>query len=184
MSMLTAVTSALATCTVLAWRDRVGSRPEARVDHEIVDQCQVAIVLVGRDEESIVSRTIDDATGALGFSHLLLDPCRVDGAGERQFVDYTSGRGVHWTTLEPYRHRRIVSIPLPEPLATEVWGCTRARLGQPMNVQALALGIEQHASCVGLIVSCLPWSMQRELHKRRVGPCVSPNTIALAYGVH
>lgn len=184
MSLATAIASSLATMTALAWRDRVGSRPDARTDHLEVGDCRVSIVLIGRDEESAVSRAIDDVTGSLGFSHLLLDPCRVDAQQRRMFVDYTAARGVHWTTLQPYAHRRVVSIPLPDPLATEVWGCTRARLGQPMNVQALALGLDTRASCVGLIVSCLPWSMQRELHKRRVGPCVSPNTIALAYGVH
>lgn len=182
MSLATAITSALATVTALAWRDRVTARPKDRRDLDSVGDCEMAIVLVGRDDASVVSRTIDDMTGALGWSHVLLDPCRVEN-GERLFVDYTAGEGVHWTTLERYAHRRMASIPLPEPLASEVWGCTRARLGRPMSVPALALGLETQASCVGLIVSCLPWAMQRELHRRRVGPCVSPNTIALAYGV-
>jgi hypothetical protein len=167
-----------------AYRDRLTSRPRDRVDMQDVPQCRMAIVLLARDG-SAVSRTIDDMTGKRGFSHVYLDPCRANAAGERMVVGYTAARGVHWereADNKPERGRARIELE-PE-VAREVWGCVRSRLGQPMNVTALVLGMDHRATCVGLIVACLPWEMQSQLHALKVGPCVSPNTIAEYFGVH
>lgn len=183
MTLLTAVAGAMVGAAARAYRDRLTSRPQDRTDLTPVEDCEVAIVLVGRDDKDPVSRAIDDMTGRRGFSHVLLDACRVDEHGRRVAVDYTVRHGVHWSTLDQYRHRRIVSIPLPFPIGLEVWGCVRAQLGRPMDVAAIALGIDTRASCVGLIVACLPWSMQEDLLALRRGPCVSPNTLAEYWGI-
>jgi hypothetical protein len=141
--------------------------------------CRVAIVLCGRDESSAVSRTIDDMTGRRGFSHVYLDPCRVDAHGQRMVVGYTAAKGVHWSRADEYKpERRHVRIELEPTTAREVWGCVRSQLGRPMNIGALVLGVDSRATCVGLIVACLPWSMQEDLHALKIGPCISPNTIA------
>jgi hypothetical protein len=170
----------LASAAFAAMRDRTAKSSERR-DLEPLDACAMSIVLVGVDG-SRVSRAVDDATGGLGWSHVLFDPCRREG--ERSMVvDYTVRGGVHWSTLEPYARRRLEYIALDPVAAGETWGCIRSKLGRPFRPLDLVAGHSEAGSCVGLIVSCLPWSMQEAMRPLIVGPCISPNTIAAYFGV-
>lgn len=183
MTLATTVAGAMIGAVATALSDRLTSRPGDRMDMTELPGCTMAIVLLGRDG-SAVSRTIDDMTGRLGFSHVYLDPCRVNGSGERMVVGYTATRGVHWERAAAYKpERRQARIDLEASTAREVWGCVRSQLGRPMNKTALALGIDSRATCVGLIVSCLPWSMQEDLHALKIGPCISPNTLAEYFAI-
>lgn len=178
MTIATAVAGMMLGSVAGALRDRLTSRPRDRVDMREVPGCTMAIVLLGRDD-SAVSRTIDDMTGRRGFSHVYLDPCRMNAAGERMVIGYTAAKGVHWERESNYKpKRRRARVELEPNTAREVWGCVRSRLGRPMNTTALMLGVDSPATCVGLIVACLPWSMQEDLHALKIGPCISPNTIA------
>ncbi len=145
--------------------------------------CKLAIVLVAADD-SRISRTIDSMTGGRGFSHCYFDPCRVDELGNRRVVGYSVARGVHWADANEYKSdRRQVRVELEERAGAEIWGCVRTRFGRPLRVSSLVLGVDSAATCVGLIVACLPYAMQQDLKAMQVGPCISPNTLAAYFGV-
>lgn len=177
--LIAACLSSLGTIATLAQSDRL---PAIRVEHEAVRECQIAIVLVAADSTA-VARAIDGATGGLGWSHCFIDPCRVD-KGKRMVIGYTVANGVHWATLDGYKaERKRARIELDARTGAEVWGCARARLGKPLKVSSLVLGVPSAATCVGLVVECLPFRMQANLSARKVGPCISPNTLAAFFGV-
>lgn len=171
----------LASAAASAIRDRIVDDRE-RTEHERVDACTMGVVLVGRDDRSRVSIAIDAATGRRGWTHVLFDPCQ-EHDGERRFVDYTVARGVHWSTLAPYEGRALARVELDVVTASETWGCVRARLGRPFRALPLLAGHDTVGSCVGLIVHCLPWHMQRAMRVYQEGPCLSPNTLARYFGV-
>lgn len=150
-------------------------------DREIAG-CRVSIVLVGVDPTSPISRTIDGMTGNLGFSHVYFDPCRAR-EGRHAVIDYTVARGVHWAPPQIYENRDRVRVALDERTGAELLGCVRTRIGRPLRVSALATGTDSAATCVGLIVACLPGDWQDALRSHVVGPCISPNTLASFFGV-
>ena len=145
-------------------------------------RCSISLVLVAADA-SATSRAIDANTGARGFSHAYLDPCRFDPrTGERVFVDYNNARGLHWTT-ESYRGRGIARVHFDGELGDEVFGCVASKLGAPFNVAALASGVESDQTCAGLIVHCLPPAMRRTMREAAGTRCVSPNDLAIFFNV-
>jgi hypothetical protein len=146
-----------------------------------LESCTVSLVLVGADD-SILSRMIDRATGRGGFSHVYVDPCRTVN-GKPRVIDYTVARGVHWASPNIYRKRRRVRLELDAATGAELWGCVRSRIGRPFRMLPMAIAGGSAASCVGLVVSCMPGWLRTELEARRVGPCISPNTLAAFAGI-
>jgi hypothetical protein len=145
--------------------------------------CSIAIVLV-RSDGSLVSRTIDAMTGGYGFSHVYVDPCRVNAQGESMVVGYSPRLGVHWQRAADYKPERVhVRVELDERTGAELWGCVRTRFGRPLKIGAIAMGLDSAGTCVGLVVGCLPMRLQDELRKLQIGPCISPNTLAAYYGL-
>lgn len=179
--LLAACMSTLSTLVAVANSDPLpGKRDELG---PVTSPCNLAIVLVGVDD-SRISQQIDRMTGGLGFSHSYFDPCRVDEIGVRRVVGYSVARGVHWADEDEYKSgRRKVRIELDATTGAEIWGCVRTRFGRPLRVSSLVLGVDSAATCVGLIVACLPYAMQQELRAVQVGPCISPNTLARYFGV-
>lgn len=179
--LVAACMASLSTLAVVGASDPLpGPRDELVPDPR---PCNVAIVLVASDGSS-VSRTIDAMTGGLGFSHCYVDPCRVDERGESMVVGYSVARGVHWQRASEYKPtRRHVRIELDARTGAEVWGCVRTRFGRPLRASAIAFGIDSASTCVGLVVSCLPYAMQQRMRRYQVGPCISPNTLAAFFGV-
>lgn len=175
------VVGALASAAFGLVRERQADRSQ-RVDHVPRPACTLSIVLVGVDASSRVSTAIDAATGRRGFSHVLFDPCR-ERDGTPLVVDYTMRRGVHWSSLDTYDGRRLERVELDAQTGLETWGCVRAHLGRPFRGVELAAGNAEAGSCVGLIVKCLPWSLQQAMVPLIEGPCVSPNTLARYFGV-
>lgn len=175
------VVGALVSATAAAMRERA-TRVGERHDFEPRPACSMSIVLVGVDPESRTSAAIDKATGSRGFSHVLFDPCRSHD-GRALVVDYTMRHGVHWATLDAYAHRRIERVQLDAQTGLETWGCVRASLGKQFRTLELVAGNSEAGSCVGLIVRCLPWSLQEAMRPLVEGPCVSPNTLARFFGV-
>lgn len=177
MSLLAAITGALAAFDRVARADPLPPLD----DSALLGACTSALVLVGVDR-SRVSRAINAVTGRDGFSHVYVDPCRtIDG--KRLIVDYTVRRGVHWADPSTYVGRRRVRIELDATTAGELWGCVRARFGQPLRVAPLVFGRDSSATCIGLVVACLPSLLRANLEIHRVGPCISPNTLARFFGV-
>lgn len=178
--LIAACLSSLGTIAAIANGDRL---PTNRVEYHPVRECQIAIMLVASDGTP-VARAIDASTGGLGWTHCFIDPCRVDAEGQRMVLGYTVANGVHWATLEGYKsERKRARIELDARTGAEVWGCARARLGKPLRVSSLVLGVPSAATCVGLVVECLPFRMQQALRARQVGPCISPNTLAAFFGI-
>lgn len=181
MSLAIAVLSTLANMANAGASDRLILRGS---DLDPVADCRMAIVLVSADRTP-TARAIDRVTGKGGWSHVYFDPCRQTPQGERRVVAYTMREGVHWTDPATYKRagRVHARIDLDDRTATEIWGCVRARMGRPFRVSHLVAGVDSAATCVGLIVGCLPWAMQERLAKIKVGPCISPNTLATFFGV-
>jgi len=179
--LIAACLSSLGTIAAIAQTDRL---PTSRDELEaVLEPCRMAIVLVGIDGTR-VSRTIDAMTGGLGWSHCYFDPCRRDAQGRRRVIGYTVAKGVHWADPATYKNgRKHARIELDATTGAEVWGCVRTRIGRPLRVSALVLGVPSAATCVGLVVGCLPWRIQERLRAMQKGPCISPNTLAAFYGV-
>lgn len=179
--IVAACVASLTTMAAMAERDRL--RPPSDVMDAVGPTCAMAIVLVAADD-SAIARAIDATTGRLGWSHVYFDPCVTDGDGRRRVIAYTVRDGVHWTDPNVYKSNRThARIDLDPRTGGEILGCIRMRLGRPFRVSHLLRGIDSAATCVGLLVSCMPWKMQQELRAVQVGPCISPNTIAAYFGV-
>lgn len=176
-----AISRALQAALVIAgdlW-GRTASRDAHRVQTTPALSCRASLVLVGVDNDPL-SRTIDDITGSLGFSHVYLDPClAVDG--ERAIIDFDVRRGVHWSTVDAYAHRPRRRVELPADLAQQILGCAQARIRQPLSIETF--GIDESVNCVGMILGCMPWALLEELRALQVGPCISPNTLAAYFEV-
>lgn len=146
-------------------------------DAAYVDGCTAALVVVGVDRRSPVSLAIDKVTGGGGYSHVYVDPCRaVDG--ERVVLDYTVRRGVHWTSPDIYARRKLLRIELTPGDAAVLWACARERIGNPLRIKPLVFGRDSEDTCIGIVVACLPAQWRASLEAHRVGPCISPNTLA------
>lgn len=175
--------ASLSTLSVVARRDALFANTDRRDMHR-ADACDVAIVLLAVDPADPVSVAIDNRTGRRGFSHAYVDPCRVDDEGRSMVIGYTVARGVHWEYADRYKPTRArVRVKLDAVTGGELWGCVRARIGRPLQVESVVLGIDTASSCVGLIVACLPFAVQDKLRALQEGPCVSPNTLARYFGV-
>jgi hypothetical protein len=176
--------ASLSTLGLVARRDALFSSDDPR-DMQRADACDVAIVLVAVDPADPVSTAIDARTGRRGFSHVYVDPCRIEpGSGRRMVVGYSVARGVHWSYADKYKPTRDrVRVRLDAATGSELWGCVRSRIGKPLHVESVVLGIDTASSCVGLIVTCLPFAVQAKLRALQEGPCVSPNTLARYFGV-
>jgi len=171
------------TLAALASAARSGSSAEREREVVRLPRCTVSLVLVGVDDDSAVSRVIDETTGGQGFSHAYLDPCRFDPqTGARVFVDYNNARGLHWTT-ESYRGRGLARVYFDGELGDEVFGCVASKLGAPFNVATLVAGVESEQTCAGLIVHCLPPAMRRTLREAAGTRCVSPNDLSIFFNV-
>jgi hypothetical protein len=138
--------------------------------------CRVALVVVGVDPASFISRAVDRVTGRGGYSHVYIDTCR-ELDGRPVVIDYTMRRGVHYGDPSAYASRPRLRIELDPLTAAQVEGCARARIGSRFELYPMALR-SSAATCVGLVVSCLPPWMRAELETMRKGPCISPNTVA------
>lgn len=147
-----------------------------------LEQCSVSIVLVAVDPSDRVSVAVDRVTGRRGWSHCYVDPCRTRD-GVVSIVDYTVRRGVHWSLPQRYASRERVAIRLDPVTASELWGCVRGRIGKAWDAGPLLVGQESAATCVGLVVACLPGAMRDRLEPLREGPCLSPNTLARFFGL-
>lgn len=144
---------------------------------EAAPDCLPALVVVGVDPRSPVSRAVDKATGERGFSHVYVDPC-VALDGRHAIVDYTVRRGLHLASPSTYDGRRLLRVELQPDDARALWACVRGRMGKPLRVTPLVFGRESKSTCIGVVVACMPPSFRAALEPLREGPCISPNTVA------
>lgn len=150
-------------------------------DYMAQGHCEVSLVIVGTDPDSLASRTVDALTGRRGFSHVYLDLC-LEVDGRHRVVDYSIENGVHFAMPDAYAARRRVWITLPPQRGADLWSCVKGRMARPLRVMPLALGNVED-TCIGLVVACMPADFRTELEALREGPCVSPNTLARWAGV-
>jgi hypothetical protein len=139
----------------------------------------VAIVLVAADV-SPVSQAIDRISGGGGFSHCYLDVSHRLPDGTSLVVDYQPGAGVHYARDDAYAHRARARIQLGRSLGDQIWGCVRARLGDPFDAAGALVGRATLGTCSGLLYGCLPPALQRSLGSS--GRQVAPNDLARLFG--
>lgn len=172
----------LGTLATMAHASRAPRPAERDLEVERLPRCTVSLVIVAPDD-SLVSRSIDAKTGGHGFSHVFLDPCRFDPAsGRRVYIDFSLERGLHWTTSD-YAGRERARVYFDGHLGDEVYGCVASKMGAPFNVAAVVAGVESERTCAGLIVHCLPPALRRTLREAAGIKCVSPNDLAVFFGV-
>lgn len=180
--MIGAVIGAVGTWAVLANAGSRGDKRERSRDVERLPMCNISLVLVAADD-SAVAQAIDWRTGGHGFSHAYLDGCRIDRAtGRRVVIDYTAGRGLHWTDASAYARRGAAVVEFAGELGAEIYGCVASKLGAPFKVAPLLAGVESEHTCAGLIVHCLPPALRRSLREAAGHRCVSPNDLAVYFG--
>lgn len=139
----------------------------------------VTLCLVASDG-SPVSDAIDRISGRGGFSHCFLDLGHRTPAGAPVIVDYQPGAGVHFGELARYANRPIARVILEGDLGAELWGCIRARLGDPFDAAGALLGKTTLATCSGLIWGCLPLAIKRTLGGG--SRPIAPNDLARVFG--
>lgn len=162
-----------------------GAQADVPIDHSDVDEPArsssrpVTLILCASDS-SWVSQTIDRTSGGDGFSHAYLDVGHFYPDGRRLIVDYRPGLGVHYAFDDVYAERPRARVELRGPIGEQVWGCVRARLGQPFNAAGAMTGTCTAATCSGVIWGCLPPELRRELVCS--GRPIAPNDLARLFG--
>jgi hypothetical protein len=139
----------------------------------------VSLVLVQSDGSPVSSR-IDLATGELGYSHCYLDLGHVLPDGSRLIVDYQPGIGVHYADGSAYAHRGTAWIRIRGAVGEQVYGCVRAKIGQPFDAAGMLVGRCTVGTCAGLVWSCLPPKARCAMG--RAGAPISPNDYARYFG--
>jgi len=157
------------------------SASQSRVPDRVADDepsrpvaAPVAIVLVASDG-SAVAEAIDRASGGGGFSHAY-----VDAGHASAILDYRPGAGVHWAPRDAYADRGAARIELGGRAVEQLFGCARARVGQPFDAAGLLVGSDSLANCTGLIYGCLPPELRAQLGGS--GRPVAPNDLARIFG--
>jgi hypothetical protein len=140
----------------------------------------VTVVLVTQDG-SWVSDTIDRISGAGGYSHAFLDVGHIWPDGRRMIVDYRPGQGVHYAYDDAYAERPKARVALEGAVGEQVWGCVRAKLGEPFDAAGALVGKCTIATCAGLIWGCLPPELRGQVACSASGRPISPNDLALLF---
>lgn len=162
----------------------VRARPADAVDPEgQLVACAPGLVFFGPRADSVASRAIDAGTGGLGFSHVAVQGCEVGPGGVPLLVDCTPGRGVHRRPESDYGDRPRGRLLLTGPLAGELYGCARAKVGADYGPFPGAGGY----LCAQMALDCLPAELRTRATSavRFAGPggIVSPNQLAASFGV-
>lgn len=173
--------AALACLAALSWASAQADVPQRPALERLALEpprepaAPVAIVLV-RSDGSALSDTIDRITGGGGFSHAYLDVSHRLPDGASLIVDYQPGAGVHYARDDAYRQRGRARVELGRDLGNQLWGCVRARLGDPFDAAGALVGRATLGTCSGLLFGCLPPVLKRSLGAN--GRQVSPNDLA------
>lgn len=159
------------------------------------DDAPVAILFFEADLENPQQRTIDEATGGHGFSHVVIDAGEIDAETlEPLVIDCLPGRGVHRRPLSSYDGRGRVRFELASAAGAEAYGHARGRVGQPFDTLGLAFGSDSASTyCSKLVWESLPQSYRGEVlavckaklcgWHAAVNPHPSPNQLAMAFGL-
>lgn len=181
-----AIVGSAATLAVLvaARGDRSPGKPEGKLRHD----CTIAIWLLEVDRDDPVSVAVNETTGALGFSHAVLDICEEDAEGHALLVDAQLGEGVRRVRADRYDSRRRVRVYLSGDSAWELRGCARARVGTPFDVLGF-LRPEENArgiTCSHYLAQCMPPDLRQRVdlaRRQEDRGAISPNQLARAFGV-
>ena len=131
--------------------------------------CSISVLLFEPADAS--GRLIDLTTGRRGFSHAAIDSCEIGARGEHLVIDCSPGRGVGRRPLaELGEGRPFVRVVLPLAAGAELYGCARARIGEPFSSRLV---------CSQLVWDCLPAALRPP---KPAGRPVAPNDLAAAWG--
>ncbi len=150
---------------------------------------RVSILLVGADRERFVERQVDDRSGGLGFSHVVVDASETDTLGRRLVYDCFPNEGVRRVRVaERYgtvrgRPRPIVRVFLPPLAGAEMRGAVRAQLGKPYDLPAVVDPRRPGLVCSRLVLVGLPSALRDRIKPWNSRHPISPNDLARAFGV-
>lgn len=143
--------------------------PSAEASARAGPSCTISVLLF--EPAGVSGQIIDRTTGGRGFSHAAIDSCELGPRGEHLVIDCSPGRGVGRRPLaELGAGRPYVRVILPITAGAEVYGCARARIGQPFTSELV---------CSQLVWECLPASLRPP---KPQGRPVAPNDLAAAWG--
>lgn len=160
----------------LAWASNQGHvPPPAELAEPPRPAVAPVVLLLIASDGSPIGDAIDRASGGLGFSHVAIDAGHPDA-----ILDYRPGAGVHWAPRDRYAGRAQAKVELVGRTGEQLYGCARARLGQPFDAAGLILHTDSLANCCGLVVGCLPPGLFAELGG--AGRPIAPNDLARLFG--
>ena len=123
-------------------------------------------------------RMVDRATGAMGWSHVLLDAGEEDDDGIPLWWDCTPSKGIHRVraTQTNYTRRDSARIELQPADSIFVWRCATVCENRRYGTKD---------SCASWIIRCLPPYLEvfAETVADRYKLPLSPNVLAIAFGV-
>ena len=123
-------------------------------------------------------RMVDRCTGAMGWSHVLLDALEEDEDGNALWWDCTPAKGIHRVRASStnYAQRDHARIELTPEDSIFIWRCATVCEGRNYGTRD---------SCASWVIRCLPPYLEvfAEAVAERWKIPLSPNALAIAFGV-
>jgi hypothetical protein len=151
--------------------------------HLMQNECSLLLYV----PRNIISRMIDEFTGAYGYSHVTVDCGEIDkSTGKRVMVESMPGMSVHRTFLDEYGPRGFLRIPLSKVKGIEIHGfraCILSKIGEKYDIEeALTWGrVDDPAKqiCSDLATVCLPEEIQRDIARQHTAGEISWESVSL-----
>ena len=151
----------------------------------------VAVLLIGADHRNRVEREVDERTGGLGFSHVVVDAGERDESGARLVYDCFPREGVRRVRLSErygsdrggYLMRPVVRAVIPKSHGDHVRSTLSALVGQSYDVLAAFAPSRNGLVCSRMVLRVLPDSTCSRVRSHSARHPISPNDLARAFGV-
>jgi hypothetical protein len=146
------------------------------------DECSLLLYV----PRNIISRMIDEFTGAYGYSHVTVDCGEIDeSTGKRVMVESMPGKGVHRAFLDEYGPRAFLRIPLSKVKGIDIHdfrACILSKIGEKYdNEEALTWGMVDDPAkqiCSDLATVCLPEEIQRDIAYQHEAGKISRSSVS------
>lgn len=165
---------------------------ESRVAASVDADRSSAVLLIGADHRNWVERNVDESTGGVGFSHVVVDAAERDENGARLVYDCFPREGVRRVRLsERYGSagrdreamRPVVRAVIPNRWAAHVRSGLAALVGQAYDVLTAFAPSRGGLVCSHMVMRVLPPELTRNVRPHSSRFPVSPNDLARAFGV-
>lgn len=159
------------------------------VEYQVDTDRGVAFVLIGADHFRRIEREVDERTGRLGFSHVVVDAGELDPQGRRLVYDCFPREGVRRVVLserygsERGKMRPRVRVSLPERAVEHARGAMNALVGTPYDLASAVAPSRPGLVCSRLVMRGLPEDLAERVRPMSDRHPISPNDLARAFGV-